>query len=158
MEMPTVKEVGEYYQKNSDVRNLIKYIAGDCAGKEKVRYCNGRGLPKDSKMAADKLIWVQKYYNKDNKRRLYHFIVSFDETVDDPNCIKMVAEALAEKFFEKSQVYYGVHEDSDNLHIHFAVNSVSYRDGKKWHMNKREFSVFCRELKEIAYEVLEETL
>lgn len=30
------------------------------------------------------------------------------------------------------QIVYSVHEDTDNLHIHFVLNTVSYVDGKKF--------------------------
>ena len=147
-----------HYPRNKDIKNLMKYIAGETEEKEKVKYCGGKGIPKKQDKAADRMIAVQKYFRKTNKRRIYHWIVSFPEQVKDVNCIKIIAENIVGLFFENYQVYYGVHEDTDNLHIHLAVNAVSYVDGLKWHKSKKEFEVIRRRIKEEAETVLLELL
>lgn len=151
MESIMFKALNESYTNDKDIKNMVNYIAGNCSGKEKTRYCNGRGLPKDSKKAANCIIKTQRYYGKGNRRRIYHFILSFPHYFDDANYVKLVAESIADMIYEKYQVYYGVHEDTDNLHIHFAVNAVSYVDGKKWHKSKGEF----RQMKEEILERVE---
>lgn len=147
-----------HYPRDKDIKNLMKYIAGETEGKEKVKYCGGKGISKKPDKTADRMIVVQKYFRKTSKRRIYHWIISFPEYVRDVNCIKIIAENVADIFFENYQVYYGVHEDTDNLHIHLAVNAVSYVDGLKWHKNKKEFEVIRRKIKEEAENILLEVL
>lgn len=143
----------EFYPKDEDINTLIKYIAGETEGKEKTRYLNGRGLPKSYKKASERIICMQQYYRKTEQRRLYHFVISFPEEVRDANFVKIVAENVAEIFYERHQVYYGVHEDKKHLHIHFAVNAVSYVDGRKWHQSQKEFEEMKKKIKKIAQEI-----
>lgn len=149
-------DIGKHYPQNSDIRKLFVYIAGKNRNKQNVRYYGGRGVSKNPWKAAENMIKIQKYFNKDKQRRIYHFVVSFSEKIEDVNCIKLVAENLAEIFWEKYQVYYGVHEDTTNLHIHFAVNAVSYLDGKKWHQSKKEFEKFKHKLISKASQIIQE--
>ncbi len=153
MESITIKAMEEYYPQNSDMRNLITYIAGECKGKEKVRYCNGKDISKRAEKAAGQMIKLQKLFGKANKRRLYHFIVSFPGDEDDANFVKLAAEKIVGLVFKDYAVYYGVHEDTECLHIHFAVNAVSHVDGKKWHKNKKEFEKMKKEILQIVEEV-----
>ena len=46
---------------------------------------------------------------------------------------KVLSEAkkVSDKIGEEFQNIYGLHEDTDNLHVHFAINSVNYKTGKK---------------------------
>jgi hypothetical protein len=135
-----VKMIPKYCPKDNDICRLLKYTVakGRNEGKEKTLFCNGKGVSKDSDKAIKQMIQVQKYYKKDNHRRMYHIVVSFPSDMTSEERIKHWAESIAEMFFERYQVYYGIHTSTDNLHIHFAVNAVSYVDGKKWHLSKKE--------------------
>ena len=78
-------------------------------------------------------------------------VVSFPEGVKKRDVItasKLIGEMI---FRDKGfQSYYGVHTSTDNLHIHFCINAVSYLTGKKWHTNHGEFEVFKEEVKTLA--------
>ena len=43
----------------------------------------------------------------------------------------------SEEYFSKGhQVVFAIHYESQkHLHIHFAINSINYKTGKKWHTN-----------------------
>lgn len=151
-----VKMNRKYYKDNSDIETLLAYIAGETKNKEKTRYYNGRGLAKDCRKAAKTFIKVQKKYGKAKQRRLYHLFVSFPEEINDTNYVKLVAENIANLLFDKHQIYYGVHEDTDNLHIHLAINAVSYVDGRKWHQSKKEFEEMKKRIRKVAEEIYRE--
>lgn len=148
----------EYYKKDGDVERLLKYIAGE--GKDalpnKTAYINACGLKKDPCKAAKQIYKVQKKAGKDRGRRCYQLVVSFPKDFDDKNVVIIVATAIANNIYEKFQNYYGVHVDTDNLHIHFAINAVSYVDGKKWHQSKKEFAEFKKEILQVVNGVLKE--
>ena len=57
-------------------------------------------------------------------------------------------------FSGQYQVYYGIHEDEAHLHIHYAINAVSYVDGKKWHKSRKEIEKLEAQMRERAKEVL----
>lgn len=153
MERIVIKMNDEYYSGDDDIKKLMAYIAGETEDKEKTRYYNGRGLPRNYEKAAKTIIKVQRSMKKAKQRRIYHLFISFPGEVDDVNYVKLVAESVANMLFEKHQIYYGVHEDTDNLHIHLAINAVSYIDGKKWHQSKKEFGKMKQEIHKIACEV-----
>lgn len=144
MEDIVIKHRRAPYERDENILRLCRYIAGECDNKkEHTRYCCGKGVPLEPEKAAKRMISVQKSYKKVIKRRgkkanrrIYHYIVSFPFSMDDANCVKLAAMEIAEIFFDQYQVYYGIHEDEEHLHIHFAINAVSYVDGKKWHKSK----------------------
>ena len=150
---PLIKMGNEYYKRDKDIYNLIAYIAGKGKNteKEKAVSVHGRGISNNYKMAPEQMIKVQKLYGKDQKRRCYHMIVSFDAEVDDYNSVILAADTIASMIFEKMhyQVFYGMHTSTDHLHIHFAFNAVNYKSGKKWHQNKLEFEKFKKNVLEI---------
>lgn len=153
MERVVIKMNKEYYKANRDIETLLAYIAGETKNKERTRYYNGRGLAQDCIKAAKAFIKVQKKYGKASQRRLYHLFISFPKEIDDANYVKLVAENVANMLFDKHQIYYGVHEDTDNLHIHMAINAVSYVDGRKWHQSKKELEEMKKKISKVAKEI-----
>lgn len=153
MGTPLIKMGNEHYKRDKDIYNLIAYIAGTGKNteKEKAVSVHGRGISNHYKKAPEQMIKVQKLYGKDQKRRCYHMIVSFDAEEDDCISVILAADAIASMIFEKMhhQVFYGIHTSTDHLHIHFAFNAVNYRSGKKWHQNKLEFEKFKKNILEI---------
>lgn len=94
---------------------------------------------------------VQKMHTRkgDFGRYIDHEIYAFtDEAVnaiDESNTdLEHMARQMADDFFQDgTQVVYAVHEKEAkegglNLHIHFAVNTVNYRTGKKRRENKTD--------------------
>lgn len=156
MEDITIKYRRAPYERDKDILRLLRYIAGECdSKKERTRYCCGAGVSSKPDEAARQMIKLQKLYRKEAKRngkkacrRIYHYVVSFPETMVDANCVKMAAMEIADIFSGQYQVYYGVHEDKQDLHIHYAINAVSYVDGKKWHKSKREIQEMEAQIRE----------
>lgn len=56
--------------------------------------------------------------------------------------VEGIAQKMAQDFYNDGfQVYYGVHKPDKterHIHVHFAVNTVNFRTGKKRHENKLE--------------------
>lgn len=150
MENLIIKMVDEHYKTDNDIFMLVKYIAaeGKNKGSEKLLCCGGRGVAKKADKAAKQMIAVQKIYGKNNRRRLYQMIVSFPKGMNDKSLIRQIAENIAEMLFSEYQVFYGIHISRENWHIHFAINAVSYRTGKKWHQSKEELEVFKQTIME----------
>ena len=127
------------YSKDTDIYNLLKYINGH--GSQKIQtspYLNTNGLSCNYKKAARQIILTQQIYNKHtDKRRLYHMVVSFPVDFSCSNSfIAEVADSIGQDYLQDYQTYYAVHDSTDNLHIHFAINAVKYKTGKKWHKSK----------------------
>lgn len=82
----------------------------------------------------EKVLW-----GKDEKRMYYHSIISFhpEEKITPQEALEFGLE-FANKWFDGFQTLVTVHEDRDHTHIHFISNSVSFLDGKKYKMSKKD--------------------
>lgn len=140
-----------HYPQDKDIQNLTAYIAGEGQNsKEQLIYVGAEGVGRDSQYAASQFIKVQRAFGKDNERRAYHMIVSFEETLDNPDIVIQASKAIGNRLSQKYQVFYGIHASTDNLHTHFAINAVSYADGNKWHMSSPELSALKGNILELV--------
>ena len=75
-------------------------------------------------------------FHKTDGRQYYHFVQSFDK-VDDvsPQEVHAMGLELARREFSDFEVLIATHVDTEHLHNHLVVNSVSFQDGRKLHQN-----------------------
>ena len=154
MKQTFVRKVPEKYSTDGDIKNLMKYIADD---KKCRHYIGARRCRKNPELAALGMIRTQKGYKKTTGRRINHWIISFEKNVENPKIAYDVAEQIADMFSEEYQVFYGIHENTDNLHIHMAVNTVSFRNGRKWHTSKKELAEWKKKINKIMSNVVNST-
>ena len=154
-----IKEINKRYSTEEALRNVLHYIVREKEsekGKE-VRYWKAFGASGHNiNKVIKQFIQIQKLYGKNNKKRIRHFLISFPFYMDDPNIAKLTAEAVSEFFFKEYQVVYAVHEKKENLHIHFALNPVSYKTKMKWHKSKPEFMEWKKEVHKIVNQCFKE--
>lgn len=76
---------------------------------------------------------VKRIYHKEDGRQIKHLVVSFakNEHVSAKKALE-IGYIIAEYFNNRYQIYFGVHENEEHIHIHFGINTVSYIDGKKY--------------------------
>lgn len=131
-----IKQVNKPYDSDGALKNVLHYISR----KEECRYWRAFGASrKNIQEVVTQFLAIQGNAGKASRKRIRQVIISFPLYMDDVNVAKIVAEAISEYIFEEYQVVYAVHEKIGNLHIHFAINPVSYMTGKKWHMSSVEF-------------------
>lgn len=110
-------------------------------------YVGGRHIS-DISHATDEMMQVKEFFGKMDGRVATHGVISLSESESDPkNAGKLMAlldDVMAE-VFPNHQVVYAVHTNTENLHIHFILNTVGL-DGKKIHMDK----AFMRDVLEPA--------
>ena len=156
MGVVAVKRIDNNYDSDKAVENLIKYVIREKDSAEKVRYWGTRGLLKNVNYAIETIITMQRYLNKNKGRRMYHIVVSLPSCIKDEQVTYILADVLADYFGRRYQLGYGVHFNTDNYHIHIAMNSINYKTGKKWHKSKKEFATWCDDLKDISESILRE--
>ena len=96
---------------------------------------------------------VQKRFGKTDGVVALHAYQSFREGEVTPEQCHEIGVALARKVWGKRfQVLVATHMNTDNLHNHFVINSVSYVDGKKYEQRRSQYAEFraasdklCRE-------------
>mgnify|MGYP000299656403 FL=1 len=86
--------------------------------------------------ALSELRLTKERYRKTDGRQYYHFVQSFAETDDlTPQEAHAIALELAQREFPSFEVLVATHIDTDHLHSHLIVNSVSFQDGRKLHQS-----------------------
>ena len=96
---------------------------------------------------------VQERFGKADGVVALHAYQSFREGEVTPEQCHKIGVALARKVWGKRfQVLVATHMNTDNLHNHFVINSVSYVDGKKYEQRRSQYAEFraasdklCRE-------------
>ena len=119
--MPVLKIKNAPYYGEHSLKNVVSYI-----------FHSGHigGLAVDPQYAVYQMQLVKQIWHKTEGRQVRHFILSFsekefltyDEAID-------YGYQICRYFSEYYQIIFGIHLDTQYLHIHFALNTVSYIDG-----------------------------
>ena len=82
------------------------------------------------------MLTTKQQFRKTDGRQFYHFVQSFAE--DDPITpaeANAIGLELAQREFPGFEVVIATHVDTNHIHNHLVVNSVSCVDGKKLHQS-----------------------
>lgn len=98
---------------------------------------------------AEQIAAVNRFYHNNTKKKVLHFVISFSN--DD---LISPYEAFCEAqnicgILPEYQIKFSVHQNTDNLHIHFAMNPISLADGHKFYFNKTNLYRFINGIREI---------
>ena len=75
-------------------------------------------------------------FRKTDGRQYYHFVQPFSESDNlTPQEANAIGLELAQREFPDFEVLVATHIDTDHLHNHLVVNSVSFRNGRKLHQS-----------------------
>jgi hypothetical protein len=113
--------------KAAHIRDLTDYAREPEAGEEeKVLYENGRGFLCEDHASQQAEMIVLASESVRSKNPINHYILSWHE--GEQPTPKQVEEAvtifLQELKLSEHQTIYGLHQDTDNIHLHIAVNRV----------------------------------
>ncbi len=149
------------YKSKKDALQLIKYISGNSnvsENKKTVRYIGGYGIPfYDFNKCYHSMYIIKSQYGKtgEHLRCMYHLIISFPEYIKDANTIKLISIDICQYIYQQGfQCLYGVHEDTEKLHIHIAVNSTNFMTGQQAHFSDSELYTIRPNLQKKAYVIL----
>lgn len=143
MAMSVFKIMYNKYGDIQDLKNLVNYAI-------KPEHCiegiyGAQGVLKgNSDEMYRQMYEIKNYFNKKNGRQALHFILSFSKEEEKFIGLREALEigyAVA-GYFAGWQIVFGVHTNENHLHIHFAMNTVSYVNGLK-------FSIGIGELQKI---------
>ena len=92
-------------------------------------------------------------YEKNSGLRLRHSILSFapNENVSAAEAAEIAQEAI-NYYGDAYQIISAVHEDTDDIHIHFVMNQISYVDGSRYRGKKSDYYQYQKHLKKILSE------
>ena len=135
---------------DDDLYAALSYAENDNKTDRKM-YVGGINCSKQN--AYSEMIAVQRRFGLRGKVVGYHGIQSFREGEVTPEQAFEIGKATARKMWgDRYQVLVTVHLNTDNVHCHFVVNPVSFKDGTKFqnkigdHKELRKVSdEICRE-------------
>lgn len=79
-------------------------------------------------------------FDKTTGVQLRHFVLSFTpDELNDPEEVNKIACHITRFIGKDYQAVFSVHENTENLHIHFMFNAISYRDGHRYRGTKKEY-------------------
>lgn len=111
------------------------------------------GVNCDPTTARDEMMIAKAQWNDESEIVCYHGFQSFKHGEVTPEQAHEVGVKLAEKMWgDRFQVIVATHLNTDCLHNHFVVNSVSFTDGKHYHDNKANLRLLRQHSDELCRE------
>jgi len=134
--MPIIHFINNKTQTAGGMKNVLNYVSRkEKTVSEDKRFVTGVNCSPET--ALDEMTTTKNLFHKNDGRLYYHLVQSFPSGYEiEPELAHKIAVELAEKAFNKYEVVVATHIDREHIHSHFVFNSVSFKDGKKYHSNK----------------------
>ncbi len=133
--MPIIHFINSKTQTAGGMKNVLAYVTR----KEKTKSEDKQyvtALNCSAPTAYAEMLATKNAYHKNSGRMYYHLVQSFPKGDDTPpELAHRIAVELAEKAFGKYECVVATHIDREHIHSHFVFNSVSFKDGRKYHSN-----------------------
>lgn len=111
------------------------------------------GINCEVKNSVKQMQLVKMIYGKENGILAFHAYQSFDEGEVTPEIAHEIGVKLANKMWgDRFQVVVSTHLNTEHLHNHFVINSVSFKDGKKYYSNLTNTALLRKTSDEICEE------
>ena len=127
----------KYFYCNSskaNIKRIINYITQD--KKTNVNLISGKDCMAES--CLEEMLYTKNLYHKNSGRQYIHIIQSFDPKDNlSAEQVHTVGFKLANTF-NGFQVLVATHIDKNHLHNHLVINSVSFENGYKIQMSKKD--------------------
>lgn len=155
--MAIVKAINGSKSSHGAMRNVIEYVLrDDKTDHDTLCYVSG---PWDDSQKINydsvyrSFLNEKKLWDKDNGRMYLHTVLSFHENEKiSPEQVLEFGKAWAEKVYPDNQSLFAVHQDKGHLHCHIVTNSVSFIDGHKINVSRRDL----QKSKELCNEMCKE--
>lgn len=150
-EEKTKNNYSEYgMDKFDDIRQVMAYAINP--DKTEQQFFT-TGMNCEVKDAVKQMQVVKMIYGKENGILAFHAYQSFNEGEVTPEIAHDIGVKLAEEMWgDRFQVVVSTHLNTKHLHNHFVINSVSFKDGKKYYSNLTNTAL----LRKISDEICEE--
>ncbi|QUN13818.1 relaxase/mobilization nuclease domain-containing protein [Clostridium sp. C1] len=132
-------ENNNYY----DLHNVIEYVESDYKTEEQLFVS---GINCSPKTALEEMSITKEQYGKTDGILGFHAFQSFAEGEVTPEQCHAIGVRLAEEMWgDRFEVVVSTHINTNHYHNHFVINSVSFKDGKRYY-DKRETYAELRRL------------
>lgn len=133
--MPIVHFVNNKSQSAGGMKTALGYVSQEKKTvREDRKYVTGINC--DPAHAYDEMMLTKRLYKKTGGRLYYHLVQSFPKGYEiDPALAHRIACEFAERAFGQYECVVATHIDREHIHSHIVFNSVSFKDGRKYHSN-----------------------
>lgn len=122
-----------------NIHNLSEYMGADYKT-EKQYYVSGINCLKET--AYEEMMITKKQYLKEDGIQGFHIIQSFKEGETTPELAHKIGVELAEELFgDRFEVVVSTHLNTNHYHNHIVINSVSFKDGKRYYDNYSSYAL-----------------
>lgn len=147
----TTKSKSKY--SDADYQALRDVVAYAKNGEKTERELFCEGIHCNPQTAREQFITVKEQFDKPDGIQAYHGYLSFEETDITPELAQQVGMVFAERMWgDRFQVLVTTHLNTEHLHCHFVVNSVSFRDGKRLQNKEKAWWYFRHIADEVCLE------
>lgn len=133
--MATFAAIKNATQSGGAMRGVLRYVQR----RDKTLWGDRRlvtGWNCVAQSAYDEMMTTKARHGKSDGRMFYQFVQSFHPEEDvTPEEVHAIGLELAQRLFPGFEVVVATHSDTDHLHSHLIVNSVSLTTGRKLHQN-----------------------
>ena len=130
-----------------ELHNAIDYIESDFKTEKKLFVT---GINCTSEKAFQEMIEVKKKFHKEDGILGFHSFHSYKEGEVTPELAHDVGLQVANEMWgDRFQVLVSTHLNTNHIHNHFVINSVSFIDGKRYYDNRTSYA----ELRRISNEI-----
>ena len=124
----------EAISSKANIKRIIRYVTQD--KKTNVNLISGKDCMAES--CLEEMLYTKNLYHKNSGRQYIHIIQSFDPKDNlSAEQVHNVGIKLA-NIFNGFQVLVATHIDKNHLHNHLVINSVSFENGYKIQMSKKD--------------------
>lgn len=124
----------EAISSKANIKRIIRYVTQD--KKTNVNLISGKDCMAES--CLEEMLYTKNLYHKNSGRQYIHIIQSFDPKDNlSAEQVHNVGIKLANTF-NGFQVLIATHIDKNHLHNHLVINSVSFENGYKIQMSKKD--------------------
>ncbi|MDO5002761.1 MAG: relaxase/mobilization nuclease domain-containing protein [bacterium] len=133
-----------------DLHKTVEYIEDSYKTEEQLFVS---GIHSTPEIAYEEMAITKGQFNKENGIQGYHAFQSFKEGEVTPEIAHEIGVKLAQEMWgDRFEVIVSTHINTNHIHNHFVINSVSFVDGKKYYDNRETYA----ELRRISDSLCEE--
>jgi hypothetical protein len=121
----------------SPVSKIIKYVTNPKKTTEEL--ISGVNCSADT--VKEEMNYTKTHYHKKQGIQYYHVIQSFKPGEIDPKKAHAIGTELASKIAPYHECLVVTHTDKNHVHNHIVINSVSYKNGKKYQVENGAYKM-----------------
>ena len=142
--MAKLKIIRNTYDTFDALKNVFAYVM---VGAKSNGYIGAQNMLLSN--ISEQLNAANDYYYNTTRKKVIHFIIAFapDDYISPADAFKEGYNIC--KLLPEYQITFSVHQNTDNLHMHFAMNPISLYNGHKFYFDNKNLYTFAAGIRKI---------